>query len=181
MPSTEESQWFSEHVEQHEPALRAYLSRRFPSLPDHDDLVQETYSRALRAWQLGHLTHARGFLFTAARNIAIDLIRRRRKHEPEADEKMLPLLDENPGVRDAIDQEQRHKILIEAMAALPPRCREVMMCRYNDGLSYKEIGDRLGLSPETVKVHLIKGVRDCTRHFHRRGILEDGKVIRLAS
>lgn len=48
MSSAEQARWFSEHVQPHEPALRAYLSKRFPSLPDHDDLVQETYARLLR-------------------------------------------------------------------------------------------------------------------------------------
>src|SRR3954468_11258173 len=74
MPQTDESRWFSEQVSQHEPALRAYLLRRFPSLPDHDDMIQETYARTVRAWKMGRLTHVRGFLFTAARNIAIDFI-----------------------------------------------------------------------------------------------------------
>ena len=48
MSSPEQARWFSEHVHPHEPALRAYLSKRFPTLPDHDDLVQETYVRVLR-------------------------------------------------------------------------------------------------------------------------------------
>src|SRR4051812_7396000 len=102
MPQTEESRWFSEQVAQHESALRAYLLKRFPSLPDHDDLVQETYSRTLRAWKMGRLTHVRGFLFTAARNIAIDLLRGRRGHENLSDEKILPLLEEAPSVPEAI-------------------------------------------------------------------------------
>ncbi len=44
-----ESKWFAEDVKPYEPALRAYLLKRFPSLPDHDDVVQETYTRLLRA------------------------------------------------------------------------------------------------------------------------------------
>ena len=66
-----------EHVHPHEPALRAYLSKRFPALPDHDDLVQETYARILRVDDPGRLTHPKAFLFTTARNVAIDLFRRR--------------------------------------------------------------------------------------------------------
>src|ERR1044072_9165316 len=106
MSQTEESRWFSEHVVQHEPALRAYLLKRFPSLPDHDDLVQETYSRTVRAWKLGKLTHVRGFLFTAARIVAIDLLRGRTGHENVMDETMMPLLEEEPSVPDMIDLEQ---------------------------------------------------------------------------
>lgn len=172
MAQTEESRWFSEQVAQHEPALRAYLVKRFPSLSDHDDLVQETYSKTVRAWKMGKLTHVRGFLFTTARHIAIDLLRGQRGHEKLTDERMMPVLDEAPGVPEIIDRHSREEALLEAVAALPPQCRRVMICRYVDGLSYQEIALRLGLSPQTVKSHLVKGVRDCVDFFEARGMLE---------
>lgn len=174
MPPTEESRWFSEQVTQHEPALRAYLLRRFPSLPDHDDLIQETYTRTVRAWRMGSLTHVKGFLFTAARNIAIDLLRQRTGHETVSEEKMLPVLDESSSVPDAIEYRTRQQVLLDAVASLPPQCRRVMICRYVDGLSYQEIALRLGLSTQTVKGHLVKGVRDCTEYFDDLGMLEAG-------
>ena len=176
MSLQEESRWFAEQVQLHEPALRAYLSRRFGSLPDHDDLIQETYSRLLRAREAGRITHARGFLFTAARNIAIDLIRRRYGQEPASEEATLELPDEKLGVQDQIDHEFRLQILVEAIDELPERCREVMMLRYIDGLSYREIAERLDRSPETVKIHLVKGMRDCIRYFEQRGILKESKL-----
>ena len=175
MPPTEQAAWFSEHVLPYEPALRAYLHRRFPTLPDHDDLVQETYARMLREKAAGRLTYERAFLFTAARNAAIDLFRRRRttSHESLDDDKAAPVavLEETPDVVESLDREQRLEALLEAIVALPERCRQVMMLRHLDGLSYKEIAARLEISPETVKVHMIKGVKDCTRFLQQRGLL----------
>ena len=166
--------WFSEDVKPYEPALRAYLLKRFPSLPDHDDIVQETYTRLLRAKENGRLTFAKAFLFTAARNVAIDMFRRRRlvTHEPISDFVELPLLEETPDVVATLERQQRLELLIEAVAALPERCRQVMMLRHLDGLSYKDIAARLGISPETVKVHVVKGVRDCTAFFRQHGLLD---------
>lgn len=174
MPPTEQARWFAEEVKPYEPALRAYLLKRFPSLPDHDDLVQETYTRLLRARESGRLTFAKAFLFTAARNVAIDMFRRRRTvaHEPLSEFEELPALDEAPGVVDRLDRQQRLDLLIEAVASLPERCRQVMMLRHLDGLAYKDIAERLGISPETVKVHMVKGVRDCTAFFRKHGMLE---------
>lgn len=168
------TRWFSEEVKPIEPALRAYLLKRFPSLPDHDDLVQETYTRLMRARENGRLTYVKAFLFTAARNAAIDLIRRRRTvtYEPISELTELPALDEAPDVAATLERQQRLELLIEAVAALPERCRAVMMLRHLDGLRYKEIAERLGISPETVKVHMLKGVRDCTAFFKARGLLE---------
>lgn len=83
----------------------------------------------------------------------------------------MPVLDESPGIGEAMEREQRLEALLEAILSLPERCRQVMMLRHLDGLAYKEIAVRLGISPETVKVHMIKGVKDCTRFFHQRGLL----------
>ena len=57
MPPADQTVWFAESVQPHEPALRAFLSRRFSSLPDHDDLVQETYARLLRVSDPQRLEH----------------------------------------------------------------------------------------------------------------------------
>ncbi len=184
MSTLDQSRWFSEQVQPHEPALRAYLSKRFPALPDHDDLVQETYVRTLRAHEGGRVPCARAFLFTTARNAAIDLFRRRRGHAHEELSEFiaLPLLDEAPGLAEAAEREQWLEVLLEAILALPERCRQVMMLRHLDGLAYKEIAERLGISPETVKVHMIKGVKDCTRFFRQRGLLGDaGQSVRISS
>jgi len=174
MPPVEQARWFTEHVQPHEPALRAYLSRRFPTLPDHDDLIQETYARVLRIRDPSRLAFAKAFLFTTARNAAIDLFRRARRLsvtslEDEPDD--LHPLDEPAGVVEALEQRQRHEILLEALGALPERCREVMTLRYRDGLSCRQIGEQLAIAPGTVKNHLLKGVYVCSRHFEACGLV----------
>jgi RNA polymerase sigma-70 factor (ECF subfamily) len=169
------SAWFTADVQPYEQALRAYLLKRFPSLPDHDDLVQETYTRLLRARENGRLTYAKAFLFTAAHNAAIDLLRRRRVTtlEPIPDDEEMSLLEEPPAEEARLEHLRHLELLIEAVEALPARCRQVMMLRHLDGLAYKDIATRLGMSPETVKVHLLKGVRDCHAFFRKRGLLDD--------
>ena len=52
-PAVEDARWFAEEVQPYEAALRAYLHGRFPSLPDQDDIVQDTYARLLRARAAG--------------------------------------------------------------------------------------------------------------------------------
>lgn len=177
------ARWFAEEVQPHEPALRAYLQARFPAVGDHDDLVQETYARLLRAREQGRLTYAKAFLFTAARNAAIDVFRRRQTTvlEPLPASEEMPLLTEAVGTVETLDRQQRLQGLLEAMDALPERCRQVIMLRHLDGLSYKEIAVRLGISPETVKVHMVRGVRSCTEHFRARGLLDEPAVAVAAS
>ena len=172
MPPTDQARWFSEQVQPHEPALRAYLSKRFPALPDHDDLVQETYIRTLRAHAGGRVTHARAFLFTAARNAAIDLFRRRRgqDHEEISEIHALPALDEAPGLGAAAEHEQRLDALLEAILALPERCRQVLTLRKIYGLSQREIAAQLGISEHTVEAQVGNGMRRCTEFLARYGL-----------
>lgn len=183
MPPPEEFRWFNSEVKPHEPALRAYLHKRFPVLPDHDDLVQEAYTRVLNAHRTGRLTSVKAFLFTITRNLAIDMFRRRRHvlyHEPLTDQEQFSL-EEPADVATTLEREQRRLVLIEAIALLPERCREVMMLRHLEGLHYREIAERLGIAPNTVKVHLVKGVRDCSVYFRKHGLLEAEPVSPLSA
>jgi RNA polymerase sigma factor (sigma-70 family) len=174
MPPPDQAVWFAESVRPHEPALRAFLSRRFSSLPDHDDLVQETYVRLLRVTDPQRLVHARAYLFTTARNVAIDYVRRTRRTpvDPIDDTAESTLLETAPDAAELLDQAQHHAAMLSALDALPERCREVMLLRYVDGFSAQEIAVHLGLAAATVRVHLMKGVRDCAQFFRAHGLLD---------
>ncbi|MEY3608420.1 MAG: hypothetical protein RLZZ447_1208 [Verrucomicrobiota bacterium] len=174
MPPSEQARWFAQEVQPHEPALRAYLQARFPTLAEHDDLVQETYTRLLRAQATGGVRYPKAFLFTAARNAAFDLFRRRRAKPTETVTELVALsvMEERPGIGEQLDQSYELEVLAAAVRALPDRCRQVIMLRYLDDLSYKEIAVQLEISVETVKVHMAKGMRRCAAYFVERGLLE---------
>jgi RNA polymerase sigma-70 factor (ECF subfamily) len=173
MSQTEQARWFAEEVQPHEPALRAYLLARFPSLNDHDDVVQEAYIRLLSAQATGNVRYTKAFLFTTARNAALDLFRRRRvtPMQPVSELHKLAALEEPLGVVEAVSLRQELEILADAVRALPDRCREVIMLRYRDGLSYKEIAVQLCISPETVKAQMAKGTRRCAEFLAARGLI----------
>jgi RNA polymerase sigma-70 factor (ECF subfamily) len=79
LPSDDAS-WFAAEVQPHDAALRAWLLARFSSLGEIDDVVQETYTRVLQLRARDRLrVHAvKPLLFTTARNLALDELRRRR-------------------------------------------------------------------------------------------------------
>jgi RNA polymerase sigma-70 factor (ECF subfamily) len=174
MSSAELSRWFSEQVQPHEPALRAYLLKRFPTLSDHDDVIQDSYSRLLQAHAAGRLTHAKAFLFTTARNAAIDLVRRRgtKPTETLADDQAWPALEEPLGVRESLERQQQLDAVVEAVLELPERCREVVLLKYFDGLSSGQIAAQLGITADTVRVQMFKGVQHCIAFFAERGLLD---------
>lgn len=173
-PPLEQSRWFAEEVQPYEPALRAYLHGRFPSLQDQDDVVQDTYARLLRARATGTIRHPKAFLFTTARNTALDFFRRKRAvslddvtHFDES-----AVLIDRPDMVERVSRDQELEILADAVRTLPDRCRQVIMLRYLDGLAYKEIAVQLDISPETVKAQMAKGMRRCADYFRERGLLK---------
>ncbi len=171
----ETAAWFATAVLPHEAALRAWLRSRFPNLPDHDDIVQEAFSRVLRQRERGEVQSAKALLFTAARNLALDALRRRGVAPAIAitDFGESCVLESTPDAAATLNQQQELAILTEAVRALPDRCRQVVMLRHLEGLSYREIAAQLGISPETVKVQLAKGLRRCAAHFAVRGLIRE--------
>lgn len=172
---TEQSRWFSLEVQPHEPALRAYLQSRFPLLRDTDDVIQETYARLWREKTAGRIRHARAFMFTAARNVALDFFRHRQHDQPVpiTHSGAEDVVEEGRSVAESVSRHQELEILSAAVQTLPPRCRHVIMLRYLKGCSYKEIAATLGISTETVKTHMAKGVKLCADYFAARGVLEE--------
>ncbi len=173
MNHREESQWFAENLQPHEPAVRAYLTFQYPWLRDQDDVLQESYVRVLRAQKTRAIKDTRAFLFSTARNAAIDLFRRRSRYEHVelTGCNQLPVLEEVPGIGEVLDHNQRQETLADAIQDLPDRCREVVRLRFQENLSYKEIALRLGVSIDTVKVQLGRGIRRCAKFFASRNLL----------
>ena len=165
--SPEDSRWFTLAVQSHEAELRGYLRRQFPALDDVDDLVQETFGRLWRSHLLGPVANPRAYLFAVARNLAFDRHRARAGFvlKPITETDAENVFDEEPSAAEHACRTQEREILLTALRALPDRCREVVLLRYMDGLTYKEIAQRLNISPETVKIHLAKGLRRCVAHF----------------
>lgn len=171
-PDTETARWFASEVQPHEPALRGYLRGSFPAVRDVDDVVQESYLRMWRARAEQPIQSARAFLFTVARRLALDLVRREAVSPLQrvADIAGLPVLEERPSVADTLGQQEKIKLLARAVGSLPARCREVVMLHKIQGLPQREVATRLGLSEKTVENQVALGVKRCEEFFRRRGV-----------
>lgn len=164
--------WFAHEVQPHETALRAYLRAHFSSLRDHDDVVQETYIRLLRARERGPIASPRGLLFATARNAARDLLRRRAAspNVPIAENDAARVFDDAPGVSETVSRRQETDLLAAAIAELPPRCREILVLRKFENLSHREIAAKLGIAEHTVEAQLTKALHRCEEFFARHGL-----------
>lgn len=166
------AQWFAREVHPHDAQLKSYLRGSFPTMHDVDDVVQESY---LRLWKVRHvqpIRSAKAFLFTIARHVALDWVRRKRVCPVKSvgDLACLSALNGEPGAAENLTEQEKVVLLGEAIAALPARCREVVLLHKIHGLPQAEVGRRLGLSAKTVENQVARGVKRCTEHMRRRGV-----------
>jgi RNA polymerase sigma factor (sigma-70 family) len=170
-PDPEIARWFAEDVQPHEPALRAWLRSRFPTLTDTDDLVQESYTRLLRARATGSIACAKAFLFVTARNLALNQLRHLRHERPEGITEMdaSGVLDSGVAIPESVARAEDLQLLIHAIQSLPDRCRQIMTLRKIYGLSQKEVAAQLGISEHTVEAQGAIGLRKCIEYFRHHG------------
>lgn len=172
MTDSDQARWFAEEVQPHEPLLRAYLQKQFPALSDVDDVVQESHLRLLKAREKGRIESAKAYLFAIARNVALGAFRRNRKITEIAVNEIAGwgILEADTNVVEAASLQQEVSLAAEAIDGLPGRCREIVVLRALQGLSHKEIAARLGLSEQTVRVQVARGMKKCAQFLRERGV-----------
>lgn len=155
--------WFCNVVLPLEPALTVFIRRNWREQGEIVDIRQEIYERVLIGAQAGLPHHASGYLYTVARN---HLSNRARREKIVSFDIVADLDAELPGrafepepsliARDELRQ------VLRGLEQLPPRCREVVQLRKIDGLSTREVADRMGISVDTVEKQLTLGIRALT-------------------
>lgn len=171
--------WFVREILVHERALMLFLQRSWPHRDELHDLRQEVYARVYESAARARPQQPKAFLFTTARHLMIDRLRRSRvvSIEPMGDFELsnVYLIDEVSPERWA-GTRQALKRMMEALDRLPDRCREVVWLRRVDELSQKEVALRLGISEKTVEKHLAKGMRLIADHLYGSEPTPGGRI-----
>lgn len=147
--------------------LRRHLIRRGLSAPAAADIVHDAFVKLLRAPK-DDIRDVRAYLRRAAETIAIDAWRRQHRSESVIDQSGYPqelVADPAPSPDATMMAQEEQAALRAAIEALPLRCREVLLLHRFEGLSYAEIGQRLGISRNTVMVHLANAMTALRRRL----------------
>lgn len=162
------SQSTADLLDMHRAALLAYVR----SLVDGDgataeDVVQETM---IRAWQhpeafLPGRGSARGWLFTVARNLAMDSHRRRTRLAETTE----PISD-TTGAADWIEKVLDRQVIGAALGELSREHRDAVVEVYLNGLAVQDAARRLGIPAGTVKSRAFYGLRNLRQVMDRYGL-----------
>jgi RNA polymerase sigma factor (sigma-70 family) len=168
--------WFAREILVHEDALVSYLRRAWSNRDDVHDLRQETYIRVYEAAARARPTAPKSFLFTTARHLMTDRLRRGRvvSIETVGDLDALNVLVDEISPERRLEARQVLNRLADAFDRLPDRCREVVWLRKVEELPQKEVAARLGINEKTVEKHVAKGVRLIAEYFYANGPVHRG-------
>lgn len=153
--------WFAREILAHEDALVRYLRRMWPDRDEIHDLRQETYIRVYEAAGKTRPHSPKAFLFTTARHLLADRIRRERVVSIEArgDIEALDVLIDELSPEERVSAHEELRTVARAFERLPPRCREVMWLRRVEGLSQREVAALLRIREGMVEKHVAKAMR----------------------
>jgi RNA polymerase sigma-70 factor, ECF subfamily len=155
-----------ELVENYQHRLLRYLIY-FLGRRDHvDDLIQETWLRVLeRGSQYDAHSRFEPWLFTIARNLAIDHVRRHKLFSldgpvPGAQEEALPLQPVSgvPSPFELAARTQDARRLAGSLQSLEPQCREALLLRFQEDLSLQEIAAMVDAPLTTVSSRIYRGL-----------------------
>ncbi len=170
VPIEDHARWFNEEIHPHGSQLRAWLRGQFPTVRDVDDVVQESYLRVWKAKTTQSIQSGKAFLFTVARHLALNVLRRdRRSPLVEGEFAVSGVLDDRPSVADSLSEQEKIELLTDALAALPARTREIILLHKFDGLTQSETARRLGFTEKAVQHQVTRGIALCTRFIQSRG------------
>ena len=137
-----------------------WLRRRVHCVQDASDLAQDTYMRLLRQCP-EELQEPRAFLATVARSVLIDHCRRMSLERAyletlaQMPEPVCPSPEERAIVLQALEQIDR---MLDGLGA---RARSAFLLAQLDGLTYKEVAARLGVSLSSVEKYMATAIRHC--------------------
>jgi RNA polymerase sigma-70 factor (ECF subfamily) len=153
--------WFVREVLPLEAALMQFLRRSWPNKSDIDDLAQEVYARVYESAREKIPQPVKPFVFTIARNLLIDRMRREQVVPIDAvsDLEALNVAIDAPGPERAVAARDELRRLQIALDRLSPRCREVVILARIEGLTGRTIAARLGISESAVSQQLDNGMR----------------------
>jgi RNA polymerase sigma-70 factor (ECF subfamily) len=151
----ERAQWLGRFILPHEPALRAWLSRRTVGGLEAEDIVQEAYAKLTAMPSIEGIRDPRSYLFQVAKSVIATHLRGRKVVTiTVADTDILDLADDEPLADVQLSDREELQRLAEAIAALPEPTRTIFRLRRIEQMPQRAIAKQLRMPESTVEKHV---------------------------
>lgn len=141
--------------------LFSFVFRILKNEAEADDIVQEVF---VKIWESRHKLEdyklLNSYIFTIAYNNSIDLIRKRINNAKYLEHlKNSAIINVTPNVISQIEFNELNIQSEKLIENLPTRQKQVYLLHREEGLTYPEIAERLGISKNTVENHMVKALK----------------------
>jgi RNA polymerase sigma factor (sigma-70 family) len=134
---------------------------------------------ARKAAKLARRESITGWLFVAARNAAVDSVRRERRRQRLLDE-ARSMNSSGSGKSDPADWESLRPLLDEAVYRLNSRDREAVLLRFYEDRSYAEVGAKLKIGENAARMRVGRALDKLQRSLCRIGVTSSAAALATA-
>lgn len=137
--------------------LNLYALHYLHDIDAAEDIVQECFAQIWEKLNAGaEISDPKAYLYSMVRNRCLDCFR----NEAYAEERLRPSeVEETLSDEACRERSELEARLWTAVDALPEKCREALLLSKRDGLKYREIAERMGISVNTVENHIAKALK----------------------
>lgn len=151
-----------------------FINKLLKDKTESEDLTQVVF---MKIWEkrsgLKEVNSISGYVFTIANRTVIDYFRSSRN-------KQQKLVDNNANdhddtishnsAEDALNKHEFEQIYAAGLSSLPTKRREIFILSRHEGLSNKEIAEKLGISVKTVENQMTSALSFLKQHFQKHDL-----------
>ncbi|MFH1037421.1 MAG: sigma-70 family RNA polymerase sigma factor [PVC group bacterium] len=142
--------WIRAMLQDYEQALIRYTFGITGDLESARDVVQDAFLKLCRADRTKVRDRMPAWLYRVCRNRAFDVRKKEGRMQPLHEEQLSRLPSQRPGPAAQAEREESRRLVLAVLNELPVDQREACHLKFNDELTYREIGRVMGKSIGTV-------------------------------
>lgn len=152
-------QFVEQAMAEYESPLLGYATTILHDLDRARDVVQDTFIRLCQQDIPKVRENLKSWLFTVCRNRALDQLRKDKNLQPIDDIRWQRMAGPEPQPDQQLDQEERVAQIMKFLDRLSANQREVILLKFQQGLSYQEITARTGLTSGNIGFLIHTGLK----------------------
>ncbi|RBQ29191.1 RNA polymerase sigma factor [Aliarcobacter vitoriensis] len=147
--------------------LLLYVRNKVSDKDLAQDIVQETFEKALIIQNSQKVDNPRALLYRVCKNIIVDAVRKNKDfQEIEFDEEFIVLEQETP--EDILIEQNNQEVLMKELRKLPPKMKEAFVLYVLEDYTKQEIAEIMNISFVAVEKHLSRAKFELKEKLRRK-------------
>ncbi|RBQ26315.1 RNA polymerase sigma factor [Arcobacter sp. CECT 9188] len=152
---------------EHYKELHLYIKNKISNKDYAQDILQETYAKAIAMQNTQKIENSRALLYKVAKNIIIDMARKNKDlSEVEFNENYIIPSALTP--EDLVIEQDNQKILMNELKKLPPKMKEAFVLYALEDYTKEEVAKTMNISIQAVEKHISRAKIELKEKLKRK-------------